>query len=287
MLTLRTSFRIDANSDVEMEPLASVKLNNLISTTSDEICDVIASCPNKSCELDFIPTWLVKQCIDQLLQLLTSIINESLTKGEFPNYFKNAIVKPLLKKPSLDKDELKNYRLVSNLHFISKVIEKRVAKRLEKHTSEYSMYDLMQSAYTLVHSTETAHVKINDILSSHDAGKCTVLVSLDLSAALDTINHNVILNRLQYLYAFKWFQMYIEQRNNQACVGDSLSQRRQVTSGVPQGLVLGAIPFTMYTYPPSLILNKHKGEYHSYADDMQVYLHCHNNVASLRHAIIN
>ena len=77
--TLRTGFRIDANSDVEMEPLASVKLNNLISATSDEIRDVIASCPNKSCQLDPTPTWLVKQCVDQLLPLLTSIINESLT----------------------------------------------------------------------------------------------------------------------------------------------------------------------------------------------------------------
>ena len=82
--TLRTSFRIYANSDVEMEPLASLKLNNLISATSDEIRDAIASCPNKSCQLDPIPTWLVKQCVDQLLPLLTSRINESLTKGEFP-----------------------------------------------------------------------------------------------------------------------------------------------------------------------------------------------------------
>ena len=83
--------------------------------------------------------------------------------------------------------------------------------------SEYSMYDPMQSAYKLVHSTETALVKINyDILSSLDAGKCTVLVSLDLSAAFDTIHHNVLLNRLQYMYgitgtACKWFQSYIEQ----------------------------------------------------------------------------
>ena len=108
----------------------------------------------------------MKQCVDQLLPLLNSIINESLTKGEFPIDFKNAIVKPLLKKPSLDKDELKNYRPVSNLYFISKVIEKLVAKWLEEHMSEYSMTDPMQSAYKLVHSTETALRKINyDILS--------------------------------------------------------------------------------------------------------------------------
>ena len=209
---------------------------------------------------------MVKQCVDQLLPLLTSIINESLTKGEFPNDFKNAIVKPLLKKPSLDKDELKKYRPVSNLHFISKVIEKLVAKRLEEHMSDY------------------------DILSSIDAGKCTVLVSFDLSASFDTINHNVLLNRIQYMYgitgaAFKWFQSYIEQRKNQVCVGDALSQRRPVTSCVPQGSVLGARLFTMCTYPLALIFNKHKMEYHSYADDTQVYLHCDNNVASLRHAV--
>ena len=175
--------------------------------------------------------WLVKQCVDPLLQLLTSIINESLTKREFPNYFKNAIVKALLRKPSIDNDELKNYRPVSNLHFISKVIEKLVAKRLEVHMNEYSMYDPIQSAYKLIHSTETSLVKINyDILSSLDAGKCTVLVSLALPAAFDTINHNVLLSRLQYLYgitstAFKWFQSYIEQRNNHVCVGHSLSHQ--------------------------------------------------------------
>ena len=143
----------------------------------------------------------MKQCVDQILPLLTSIINESLTKVEFPNDFKNAMVKPLLKKASLDKDELMNYRPVSNLHFISNVIEKLVAKRLEEHMSEYSMYDPMQSAYKLVHSTETALVKIDyDILSRLYAGMCTVLVSLDLSAVFDTFNHNELLNRLQCLY---------------------------------------------------------------------------------------
>ena len=116
--------------------------------------------------------------------------------------------------------------------------------------SEYSMYDLMQSAYKLVHSTETAIVKINyDILINLDAGKCSVLVSIDLSAAFHTINHNILLNRLHYLYgitgtAFKWFQSYIEQRNNQVCVGDSLSQRRPVKLGVPQCWLPDCLPYT-------------------------------------------
>ena len=176
----------------------------------------------KLCQLDLIPTWLVNQCVDQLLPLFISIINGSFTKGEFPNYFKNAIVKPLLKKPSLDKDELKNYRPVSNLHFISKVIEKSVSTRFEEHISEYSMYDPMQSALQVGSLTNSYN-----ILSSLDASKCTVLVSLDLSAVFETINHNVLLNRLHYMYgitgnAFKWFQLYIEQRNNQVCARDKM-----------------------------------------------------------------
>ena len=229
--------------------------------------------------------------VDPLLLLLIRIINESLTKAEFHKDFKNAIMKPLLKKPSLVKDELKNYRPVSNLHFISKVIENLVVKRLEEHMSEYSMYDPMKSANKLVHSTETAIGKINyNILSSLDAGKCTVLVSLDLSAAFDTTNHNIFLNRLHYLYGItgttvKWFQSYIEQRNNHGCAGDSLSQRRPVTSDVSQGSVLGAGLSTIYTYPLALIFKKHKVEHHSYADDMQVYLRCDNNVVSLRHDV--
>ena len=85
--------------------------------------------------------------------------------------------------------------------------------------------------------------------------------------------------------AVKWFQSYFEQRNNQVCVGDSLSRRRPVTSGVPQGSVLGARQFTKYSYPLALIFHKYKVEYHSYADDSHVYLHCDNDVASLRHAV--
>ena len=80
-------------------------------------------------------------------------------------------------------------------------------------------------------------------------------------------------------------QSYIEQRSNQVCVGDFLSRRRTVTSGVPQGSVLAARLFTMYTYPLALIFNKPKVEYHSYADDTHVYLNCDNNVASLMHAV--
>ena len=101
-----------------------------------------------------------------------------------------AIVRPLLKKHNLDPEELRNYRPVSNLHFISKIIENIVAERLEEHLNSFSLYDPLQSAYRSGHSTETAIVKLSiDIVSNLDRGHCVILASLDLSAAFDTVDH--------------------------------------------------------------------------------------------------
>ena len=89
---------------------------------------------------------------------------------------------------------LSNYRPVSNLHFISKIIEKLVVQRLEDHLCKYSLFDPLQSAYRSGHSTETALVKINnDIVSSLDGGQCVILASLDLSSAFDTVDHAIFL----------------------------------------------------------------------------------------------
>ena len=89
--------------------------------------------PNKSCEQDPTPTWLLKCCLTELLPLITTLVNKSLTTGSFPEDFKLALIKPHLKKQTLDLDLLKNYRPVSNLHFLSKNIEKVVIQRQEVH----------------------------------------------------------------------------------------------------------------------------------------------------------
>ena len=105
--------------------------------------------PNKSCELDPIPTWLLKTCIDELLPLITELINKSLSTGTFPEYFKEDIIRPLLKKPNLDVDALKSYRPVSNLHFVSKLIKKIVMVRFERHIVHNDLHEATQSAYNL------------------------------------------------------------------------------------------------------------------------------------------
>ena len=112
---------------------------------------------------------------------------------------KNAIVKPHLKNQKLDPEELKHYRPVSNINFLSKIIEKCVVKRLEEYIHSNNLYDPLQSAYRAQHAIETAIPKINnDILRGLDNGKYTVLASLDLSAAFDTVD--IFLMRLQNLY---------------------------------------------------------------------------------------
>ena len=109
----------------------------------------VASAPVKSCELDPIPTWLLKQCSHELVPLITATINASLTTSNVPADFKHAIVKPLFKKHTLDKDILQNYRPVSNLPFVSKLVEKVVAKQISTHLVENALRDPFQSAFCI------------------------------------------------------------------------------------------------------------------------------------------
>ena len=175
---------------------------------------------NKSCELDPLPTWLLKQCTEELLPLISAIINNSLESRVFPSQCKHTIIRPLLKKQGLDADDLKNYRTVSNLQFISKVLERVVDQRIDEHLYTHSLNDPLQSAYRKNHSTETATIKLcNDIISGLDSEKCTVLASFDLTAAFNTVDHDIFLLRLPNVYgicglALKRFKSYLSNREN-------------------------------------------------------------------------
>ena len=119
-------------------------------------------------------------------------------RREFPKLFQNRIYYPLLKKPSLDRNLLKNYRPVANLSFISKLIEKAVANQLTSYINKEGLCNFNQSAYKRLHSTETAILKIqNDIAASMDSDKAVSLTLLDLSAAFDNIDHNILFNCLR------------------------------------------------------------------------------------------
>lgn len=256
----------------------SQRLCTLAPATEAEVRRLVLSAPCKSSGLDPIPTALLKTCIDVLVTPITSIINLSLSNGIFPPTFKTAHVSPLLKKPSLSRDDMKNYRPVSNLSFVSKILEKVVADRLTSHVQETGSLNPFQSAYKKFHSTETALLKIsNDILTSMDRGKVTALTLLDLSAAFDTIDHQILLQRLEGWFgvsgaALNWFSSYLNNRSQRIKLGDCLSSEVPLQFGVPQGSVLGPILFTLYTSPLSQFITDHSIPHHLYADDSQLYV---------------
>ena len=117
----------------------------------------------------------------------------SLSTGIFPEPLKRAIVKPILKKPTLDCTTFKNFRPVSNIAFMSKVIEKVIAFQLHSHMTWHNMFEELQSAYKAHHSTETTFVKVfNDIMLNVDSGSGSFLILLDLSSAFDTIDYDLL-----------------------------------------------------------------------------------------------
>ena len=163
--------------------------------SEDEIKAVIVKSPSKSCELDPVPTFIIKQCVDVIVPDLTLIVNKSLQSGNFADSLKVAHIRPLLKKTGLDIENLKNYRPVSNLTYLGKTIERVVSKRMSEHISINNISDPFQSAYKAHHGAETALLRVNnDILTALDNGEITALILLDLSAAFDSVSDPVYLN---------------------------------------------------------------------------------------------
>jgi len=242
-----------------------------------EISKLIRKCAPKSCDLDPIPTWLLKLCLNELLPGITHIVNLSLSTSTVAPDMKLALVTPLIKKALLDPEILKNFRPVSNLSFISKLIERVVAKRFSDHLASNGLNEIYQSAYKESHSTETALLKVqNDLLLSIDTMGGAVLVLLDLSAAFDTIDHSILFNRLYDLGvrgpALNWFKSYLGDRKQTILIDGSRSTETNLRFGVPQGSVLGPILFTIYTRPLGNIAKKFGLQYHLYADDTQLYV---------------
>ena len=145
--------------------------------------------------------WLLKDCVDDLAPFLCYMFNTSLQQGIVPSTFKSAFITPLLKKPDLDSADVKSYRPISNLPVLSKLLERLVARQLLDYLNAQHLLPDCQSAYRAHYSTETAILKVmSDILLALDSGDLTLLTLLDLSAAFDTVDHVILLQRLKTSY---------------------------------------------------------------------------------------
>ena len=254
------------SSDIKFE---GQPLTKLAPATQDEVPDIIDKYPSKYCELDPLPKFLLKEVLKYLLPLIKAIINKSLVES-----FKKANIRPLLKQPNLDKEELKNCRPVSNLPFL----EKLVGKRLKTHLSSHILHDNLQSAYRIGHSTETALLKVHhDIAEALDMKCMAALVLLDLSAAFDIIDHNILQTRLDHSFgvtesAFSWIKSYLSDRSQCVAIGMTTPEGTCLNFGVPQGSVLGPRKYSLYSKPIGAICSRHNLFCHCYADDTQVYM---------------
>jgi hypothetical protein len=213
----------------------------------------------------------LKTFLEDLLPIITKLVNLSLRQGIFPEKYKKAIVRPLLKKVGLEL-ELVNYRPVSNLSFLSKVIEKAVLSKLNVHASTHNLLPKNQSAYRRFHSCESALLRlVNDILGGMEKQEVTAMIAIDLSAAFDTVDHDILLDVLHCQYgvadsAFSWMDSYLRPRSCQVSVNSSLSSSRSLRCSVPQGYCLGPWLYLAYAgtlfdvIPPTISL-------YGFADD--------------------
>ena len=187
-----------------------------------------------------IPLKLLIECLDSIL---TDLFNSSLASGIFTQCIKSALVSPILNKRGLDHNDLNNYRPVSNLCFIAKILEKLVLSQVSSYLNSHNLYNTCQSAYRPGHSTETALLKVvNDLFLS--PANTSVQALLDFSSALDTIDHSILIHRLHTDFGFtdtilQWFSSYLSDRPQYVSSSNHCSVSAPEHTGVPQSSVTG------------------------------------------------
>ena len=214
--------------------------------------------------------------LSYILDIIICIVNLCFSSGVFPTSCKSSIIVPLIKKPDLDPEILKNYRPVSNLSFILNFFEKAIANQIRDHLINNDSFDNFQSAYKAGHSCETDLLRLyNYIVTTIGRGNFSMLVLLNLSAAFDTIDHDNLFCILEKYVcisgnALKLIKLCFSNHTQRVQIYDGLSDFANIIGGVPQGSVLGPLKLCLYLLPMNAILKNHKIGYHVYADDTQL-----------------
>ena len=261
-------------------PTSVAAFSDFQSVTVDDVVTAVRALPDKSCALDPLPTSWLKVVVDVIAPFLAELFNRSLSSGTVPDVFKVAYITPRLKKSNMDPSDVRSYRPISNLSVVSKLLERLAARQLLAHLNSSGLLPRLQSAYRAGHSTETAVLKVlSDILLAIDSGDLSALVLLDLSAAFDTVDHDILLRRLDKSYAIRgsvlhWFQTYLVGRRQYVRTRSAASSSAPIACGVPQGSVLGPILFLLYTADLALLIEDFGLRPHLYADDTQIYGFC-------------
>lgn len=224
-----------------------------------------------ACGADGLTIQMIKLCCPYIIQYITHIINSCILDATFPDAWKEAMVVPVPKcnNPS----ELRDLRPVSLLPVLSKVFERIISWQLRDHLACFEVLPEYQSGFRPNHSCTTALLNVTDnILSSADNSKLTLLVLLDFSKAFDTLNHNILLSILHYIgfkpNAVNLMRSYLSDRKQFVKFNNLSSSSIALHAGVAQGSIVGPLLFSIYT--TNLFQQLQHCKVHMYADDTQL-----------------
>ena len=228
-------------------PTCTELLERFIMITSEELIKIVSVMNKTTCSSD---PFLSKLLMSHLPTIIDTImhINLCLSTSVFPSSCKSAVVLHLIKKPGLDTQVFKNYMPASNLSYLSKLIEKVISSRILKHIAD--LIDKFQSAYRSGHSTETALLRVyNNIVTMVGKGNGSCLVLLDLSAAIDTADHDTLFVILKKYVgtgsALQLLKSYYSDRSLRVLIDDVMSGVANLVCGVRQGSGLGPLKFCL------------------------------------------